>query len=115
LFLLAALAVTAAVIVMTLGPPNDRPQLGHPDLERFCAYVVVAATWTLSFPRRPWMVLGVIAVAVLGLEAAQGLSPGRDPRLTDTFAKVLGDAAGVAAILAREPARRFLLLLANGR
>jgi VanZ family protein len=98
LFLAVAVAVSLAIVVMTLGPVAARPQLGHPQLERFAGYLALGAVWSLAYPRRMRLVAVVTACAAIGLELGQGLVPGRDPRLLDALAKILGAFAGVVSI-----------------
>ena len=105
-FLTAALVLSMAVIVMTLGPLSDRPGIGHPQLERFAAYFVLGATWALAFPRRMLTVGIVIAAAAAGLELAQFLAPDRDPRFVDAMAKIVGDVTGVATTMFFDARRR---------
>ena len=104
-FVFAAWVLAALIVFVTLGPVSDRPQFGHPQDERFLAFLVLGLCWGATYPSRLWRVfIGVAAAAVL-LEAAQGLAPGRDPRVVDAFAKIAGAAVGVAMIAI---ARSFL-------
>ena len=98
LFLLVAWVLAALIVLVTLGPVSDRPQFGHPQDERFLAFLVLGLCWGATYPFRLWRVfIGVTAAAVL-LEAAQALAPGRDPRVADALAKIAGGAAGVALV-----------------
>jgi VanZ family protein len=96
--LLAAWMLAAMVVVFTLGPVSDRPQFGHPQGERFGAFFALGLCWAAAYPRRPWRVLAGLAIAAALLEGAQGLIPGRDPRLPDAVAKIIGAAAAVALV-----------------
>lgn len=88
--------LAAAIVVMTLGPLEDRPQLGNAQVERFAAYLVLALVFAVAYPRRPGFVaLGLVA-AVAVLEVGQGLAPHRDPRFVDAVVKAAGALAGVA-------------------
>jgi VanZ family protein len=98
LALLAAWTLAAMVVVFTLGPVSDRPQFGHPQGERFGAFFALGLCWALAYPRRPWRVLAGLAIAAVLLEGAQALIPGRDPRLPDALAKIIGAAGGVALV-----------------
>jgi hypothetical protein len=83
------------VVLLTLGPVGLRPQFGHPEVERFSAYVVVAAAWVVAYPRHwRWVALGLVAAAI-GLEVGQLFIPGRDGGLADAGAKVAGVFAGL--------------------
>jgi len=97
-FVFVAWVLAALIVLVTLGPVSERPQFGHPQDERFLAFLVLGLCWGATYPNRLWRVfLGVAAAAVL-LEAAQALAPGRDPRVADALAKIAGAAAGVAMI-----------------
>ncbi len=97
-FLILGFGLALLIIIFTLGPVGLRPQTGHPNIERFLAFVAVAATFTLALPRRRlvWVLIGVVCMAI-GLEFGQLLVPGRDARVTDALFKVLGGVVGVAA------------------
>jgi VanZ family protein len=107
--LLAAWILAVMVVVFTLGPVSDRPQFGHPQGERFGAFFALGLCWAAAYPRRPLRVVVGLVLAAILLEAAQGLVPGRDPRLADAVAKIVGAAvavalvAGAAAIVRRRP------------
>jgi hypothetical protein len=97
-FVFAAWGLAALIVFVTLGPVSDRPQFGHPQDERFLAFLVLGMCWGATYPSRLWRVfVGVAAAAVL-LEAAQALAPGRDPRVADALAKIFGAAVGVVMI-----------------
>ena len=85
-------------MVFTLGPVSERPQLGHPQDERFAAFFALGVCWAAAYPARLWRVLGGLVLAAILLEAAQALVPGRDPGVPDALAKVMGAMAAVALV-----------------
>jgi VanZ family protein len=98
LALAAGWLLIGAIVVMTLGPVRLRPQYGHPQLERFAAYLALGSAFAAAYPRRrAWVTVGLSAVAV-GLEIGQNFIPGRDAGVPDAIAKVLGVAAGVLVV-----------------
>lgn len=90
---------TAIVVFFTLGPLGYRPQFGHPVAERFFAFFFLGIVWNGSYPRRWRTILLVLTLLAAALELAQFLTPGRDPRLADGVAKILGLAAAAAVTL----------------
>jgi hypothetical protein len=100
-----AWSLAAAIVVMTLGPVGLRPQLGHPSMERFAAYIAVGGAFSLAYPRhRAWVALAVVCAA-LGLEAGQLLVPGRDARVSDAMVKAAGAVSGVLFVTGVQPRR----------
>jgi VanZ family protein len=100
--------IAAAVIVVTLGPVSIRPQFGHPQIERFAGFFILAISWSWAYGKRlRWVFAGLVLSAVL-LEAAQLLVPGRDAGVLDALVKVAGAAGGVisAAAATRLTVRR---------
>jgi hypothetical protein len=102
LFIFASLALTVVILLVTLGPVADRPQFGHPQLERFSAFFLLAVAWSLALPGRRWGTAVGLAVAAALLELSQGLVPHRDPGAIDALAKMAGAILGVAAVGAIE-------------
>jgi hypothetical protein len=95
---IAAWSLAAAIVMMTLGPVGLRPQLGHPSIERFAAYVALGGAFSVAYPRhRVWVALSVVFAAV-GLELGQLFVPGRDARVPDAVVKVLGAVSGVLLV-----------------
>lgn len=87
--------VLACIVFWTLGPVNDRPVFGHPQLERFAAYFCLGALLAAGYPKRwAWTAVFISALAI-GIELAQLFIPGRDAGVQDAAAKVLGGLAGV--------------------
>jgi len=110
IFIVACLLL-AFVVFVTLSPIQLRPRTGHPVLERFAAFLLVSGAYTLALPRRAGLIaVSMVAAAVL-LEAAQSLSPTRDPDVRDALVKSLGALVGVATarLVDGELVRRRLL------
>ena len=90
--------IGAAVIVVTLGPVSVRPQFGHPQLERFAGFFILAISWGWAYARRlGWVFAGVVLSAAL-LEVAQLLVPGRDAGVPAVLAKIAGAVCGVLSV-----------------
>jgi len=96
IFIFACLLL-AFVIFVTLSPIQLRPRTGHPNLERFAAFMMVSGAYTLALPRRAGVIAVCMVAAAFALEAAQALSPTRDPALRDALIKAFGALIGVAA------------------
>ncbi len=94
--LIVACLMLAAVVFVTLSPIHLRPKTGHPNLERFTAFLVLGAAYTLALPRRAGWVAVCIVAAAFALEAAQRWAPTRDPDLYDALVKAFGALFGVA-------------------
>ena len=105
LALVVAWSLAVAIVVMTLGPVGLRPQLGHPSMERFAAYIALGAAYSVAYPRhRPWVALAVVCGA-LGLEFGQLFVPGRDARIPDAMVKAAGAVSGVLFVTGVQKSR----------
>jgi VanZ family protein len=93
--LIAACLLLAFVVFATLSPIHLRPKTGHPNLERFAAFLILGATYTLALPRRAGLVALCLVVGAFALEAAQRWAPTRDPDLNDALVKAAGTLVGV--------------------
>jgi VanZ family protein len=94
------LAVVLALYIafVTLAPLRYRPQTGHPQAERFAAYLVLGAVFSLAYPKqRGWIAVGVVAGSI-ALELGQLAVPGRDAGIPDVIAKALGGITGTLAV-----------------
>ncbi|MBB2200664.1 VanZ family protein [Gluconacetobacter tumulisoli] len=99
-FQIAAAGLALFIVFVTLGPLSDRPGTGHPQAERFAAYFILGAFFSLAYPRhRLWVAIGVVAGSI-ALELGQLAVPGRDAGVPDAIAKALGGMMGIAAISA---------------
>jgi VanZ family protein len=94
--LIVACLLLAFVVFATLSPIHLRPKTGHPNLERFAAFLILGAAYTLALPRRAGLVAVCMVVGAFALEAAQGWAPTRDPDVNDALVKALGALLGVA-------------------
>jgi hypothetical protein len=102
---IAAWSLAVAILVMTLGPVGLRPQLGHPSIERFVAYLALGGAFSVGYPRhRAWVALSVVCLA-LGLEVGQLFVPGRDARIPDAMVKVVGAVSGVIFVTGVQKSR----------
>jgi VanZ family protein len=93
-----SLVLTGLIVFVTLGPVADRPQFGHPQLERFLAFFLLAGAWTLAVPGRRFMTAIALALGAALLELSQALVPHRDPGLIDAIVKMTGATFGVLMI-----------------
>jgi VanZ family protein len=93
--LIVACLLLAFVVFATLSPIHLRPKTGHPNLERFAAFLVLGSAYTLALPRRAGLVAVCLVVGAFALEAAQRWAPTRDPDVNDALMKALGALAGV--------------------
>jgi VanZ family protein len=94
--LIVACLLLAFVVFATLSPIHLRPKTGHPNLERFAAFLILGGAYTLALPRRAAVVAICLVVGAFALEAAQQWAPTRDPDLNDALVKAVGGLAGVA-------------------
>ena len=108
LVVFAAWTAFGVICFVTLSPMALRPQTGEPRLERFVAYAVLGALFMAAYPRHFIRLAVFLALAALGLEALQHLTPDRHGRMADATQKVLGAWAGCAAL-------RSLHVLTQGR
>jgi hypothetical protein len=94
--LVVACLLLAFIVFATLSPIHLRPKTGHPNMERFAAFLLVGGAYTLALPRRAGLVALFLVAAAFALEAAQRWAPTRDPSLHDALVKALGAVIGVA-------------------
>ncbi len=93
-FLVLGWLVVIAILSWTLGPVRLRPQLGHPQAERFLAYFAVSLAFALGAPGRWKRAALLVAFMAVLLEVLQIFIPGRDGRVADVLVKILGAAGG---------------------
>ena len=80
----AAWSLAAAIVALSLIPPDLRPETGMPrNFEHFSIYSVAGLAFGLGDDRKP--VLGAILLLIFtgGTEIAQLFVPGRHARLSD--------------------------------
>lgn len=88
--------VLAGLAFSTLVPIELRPHSGlSPQAERFIGFAVAGCCLALAYPRRPLFAILLLALVVVGLEAAQLLVATRHPGWPDVVAKLLGAGAGL--------------------
>jgi len=90
---LAFAGTVLTVIVLSLLPGRDLPQIGISDkLEHATAYAGMALTGSLAFPRRPALLWLLVLLPALGiaLEFGQMLVPGRSAEVGDAVANTIG-------------------------
>ncbi len=79
-----------------------------PDIERFAAFLVLAAALAFAYPKRRLTILLAVTAFAIGLEVAQALAPSRHGRMGDAGVKILGAVSGMAlAVVAGELASRL--------
>ncbi len=96
-FLVLGWLLVLAILLWTLGPVRVRPQLGHPQAERFLAYFAVSLAFALGSPQRWKRTALLVAFMAVLLEVLQIFIPGRDGRVADALVKILGAACGALA------------------
>jgi glycopeptide antibiotics resistance protein len=95
LFVVLAWVSLGYIAYVTLSPIGLRPVATHnPAYERFAAYTILGVLFGLAYPRRIWMVLGVVVGAAIGLEGLQYLTPDRHGQLADLIEKASGGLFG---------------------
>lgn len=95
-FRLAAWALLAAIVVLTIGPGELRPATGaSAQFERAGIFLIVGILFALAYPRHIGWALVLIVFATVGLEMLQNLLPERHGRGTDALAKLAGAAIGL--------------------
>jgi VanZ family protein len=109
-FKVAAWALLAAIVLVTVSPIGLRPHtITTVNLDRAAAYALTTFVFTFAYPRHWKWVLLFSVVAALGLELAQELSPTRHARLHDAVIKAGGSLCGSLAwwVLTQIRARRL--------
>lgn len=103
-----ALVAVAAIVAVTLCPIGLRPHAAPANIERFGAFAVTGALVSLARGRGRLSALAIVIALALGLEAAQGLAPGRHAAAADALIKALGGVAGCFVGQLAFPVRRLL-------
>ena len=94
----AAWAGFGLICFVTLSPIGLRPETGDPRLERFVAYAVLGVLFAVAYPRHFVRLATFLAIAAMGLEALQHLTPDRHGHIPDAMEKVAGAWAGCAVL-----------------
>jgi hypothetical protein len=100
-----AWSVAIYLVFVTWGPLVDRPRFGHPQIERFGAFLLAGAAFAAAYPRRPATVAIAAILGAVLLEVGQSFLPYRHAHLVDCSAKVAGGLCGVVLL---ETAKRLL-------
>ena len=81
---IAALSLTATIIILSLVPASLRPETGTPHLlEHFTIYAATGFTFGLGFTRRHDLLAILLVIFCGSIEIAQLFVPGRHARLSD--------------------------------
>src|SRR5262245_576061 len=83
-FQLAAWAVIATLVLLSIVPPTGRPDFGAPHhLEHFLSFFAAGMLFYLGYPFRLLSCLVLAVIFAAGIESLQMLVPGRHARLSD--------------------------------
>ena len=97
IFRIAAWSLTAAIIILSLVPPELRPETGAPHaLEHFSIYAGTGLAFSLGYSRRDLVLASLLVIFSGVVELAQLLVPGRHARLSDFVIDALAMSVGVA-------------------
>lgn len=91
----ASWMLLSVIVYATLTPLAHRPGTGFVSPERFGAFALTGAAFTIGYPRRWPSVLFGLLVGAAALEAMQCLLPDRHGRLADLAIKSAGLVSGV--------------------
>jgi VanZ family protein len=81
---IAAWVLTATIVILSLVPPNLRPETGAPHiLEHFLIYAATGFTFGLGFTRRRDLMAILLVIFCGSVELAQLFVPGRHARVSD--------------------------------
>jgi VanZ family protein len=97
---IVAWCLAAAIIVLSLVPPDLRPETGAPhDLEHFMMYFLTGLAFSLGYGRRDGFLAILLVIFAGSVELAQLLVPGRHARLSDFIVDAVAMSFGVGAIV----------------
>ena len=101
----------AFIVYATLSPIDDRPVVAGPQFEHFTAFALVGLAFGLAYPKRIFLVAGIVLISAFALEALQLLTPDRHARLLDALVKAGGGVCGIGIgqlthMLPRPPIKR---------
>jgi VanZ family protein len=93
---IAALALTATIIILSLVPPSLRPETGTPHiLEHFMIYAATGFTFGLGFRRRHDLLALFLVIFCGSIEIAQLFVTGRHARVSDFFIDAVAACIGL--------------------
>ena len=105
---IAAWALAATIVVLSLAPPSLRPETGTPHtFEHFIIYAATGLAFGLGFKRRHDL-LAILLILFSGcIEIAQLLVPGRHARVSDFIIDAVAACIGLvmASLLSSAPVR----------
>jgi len=94
-----AWAGSAAVIVLTLVPPDLRPVSEAPHVvEHLVPFLLLGGAFALGYPGRELLTAAIALPCIALLELLQVFDPGRHARLSDFAVNAIGACAGAALV-----------------
>jgi len=106
---LAAWSLAATIVVLSLVPPNLRPESGIPhELEHFLMFLATGLAFGLSYDARYGLLAMKLAVFAGAVELAQLFAPGRHARFSDFLIDAVAVCAGSVAVLLGHTTSRAL-------
>jgi VanZ family protein len=95
----AAWSLATMIVVLSLVPPELRPETGAPhDFEHFVAYGVTGLFFSLGYARRAAMLAFALVIFAACVEISQLLVPGRHARVSDFIVDALAMCFGVGTV-----------------
>jgi VanZ family protein len=105
---IAAWALAAAIVILSLVPPTLRPETGVPHgLEHFTIFAATGFAFGLGYKRRHHLVAILLVIFSSAIEIAQLFVPGRHARLGDFIIGALAACIGLvmASLFSSAPVR----------
>ena len=105
---IAAWALAAAIVILSLVPPNLRPETAAPHgLEHFTIFAATGFAFGLGYKRRHDLVAILLVMFSGAIESAQLFVPGRHARLGDFIIDTIAACIGLvmASLLSLVPLR----------
>jgi VanZ family protein len=97
---IAAWALAAAIIVLSLVPPNLRPVTPLPhDVEHFGIFCAAGLAFALGYRHRNLLLLALLVSFAAAVEVAQLFVPGRHARVSDFLVDAVAICIGSLAVL----------------
>jgi VanZ family protein len=92
----AAWALTAIIVILSLVPPSLRPETGTPHIfEHFIIYAATGFAFGLGFNRRHDLLAIFLVIFSGSIEIAQLFVPGRHARLSDFIIDTIAACIGL--------------------
>ena len=105
---IAAWALAAAIVILSLVPPTLRPETRAPhSLEHFTIFAATGFAFGLGYKRRHHLLAILLVIFSSAIEIAQLFVPGRHARLGDFIIDALAACIGavMASLLSSAPVR----------